>query len=434
MTQEAPRLSGVAAFVCVFVPFALGHYLACLLRTVNAVLAPGLVRSLALDPGQLGLLTSVFFLSFALAQLPVGIALDRHGARKVQPGLMLCAALGAMMFAHGRSFAELMVARAVIGCGMGGCFMAALHAVSRCVAPARLPMVQGCLTAVGGLGAATATAPVRMALDYMDWRSLFVLFGALTTGAALLVRLAAPKDGDTAATAPTVRSVFGVYRDPAFRRAVSLLLIPHTVFFGIQGLWIGRWLSDVARLPDGAVAYLLSLTMAGVIAGAIAVGLVTDWLGRRGMAPIDVAGPGVLLFVLVQAAIVLDYRPSLALLAILFTLIGAVTGLEYAIVAQTVPRSLAGRAATCLNLSIFAGACLMQAGFGQVVGLWPPDLAGHYPAHAYRVAFGMLVLLQLPGLAAYFRGYFLRRRQVECGIALLAQKEEYEIGTLRPPR
>jgi hypothetical protein len=90
--------------------------------------------------------------------------------------------------------------------------------------------------------------------------------------------------------------------------------------------------------------------------------------------------------------------------------------------------------ATCLNLSIFTGACLMQAGFGQVVGLWRPDLAGHYPAQAYRVAFGTLVLLQLPGLAAYFRGYFLRRRQVECGIALLAQKEEYEIGTLRSPR
>jgi MFS family permease len=418
----------------VFVPFALGHYLACLLRTVNAVLAPGLVRSLSLDPGQLGVLTSAFFLSFALAQLPVGIALERYGARKVQPALMLCAALGSLMFAYGRSFTELAVARAVIGCGMGGCFMAALHAISRRVAPSRLPMVQGCLTAVGGLGAATATTPVRMALDYMDWRGLFVLFGALIAGSGLLVRLAAEKDGGAAAAAPTVRSVFGVYRDPDFRRAVSLVLVPHTVFFGIQGLWIGRWLSDVARLPDDAVACLLSLSMAGVIAGAVAVGLVADRLGRRGIAQLDVAGAGVLLFVLVQAAIVLDYRPSLKLLAILFTLVGTVTGLEYAIVAQTVPQRLAGRAATCLNLSIFTGAFLVQAGFGQLVGLWRPDPAGHYPAQAYRVAFGTLVLLQLPGLATYFVGYFLRRRPVECGIALLAQKEEYEIGSLRPPR
>jgi hypothetical protein len=131
---------------------------------------------------------------------------------------------------------------------------------------------------------------------------------------------------------------------------------------------------------------------------------------------------------------VLGYRPSLPLLAILFTLVGTVSGLEYAIVAQTVPRPLAGRAATCLNLSIFLGAFLVQAGFGMIVGLWRPDPAGHYPELAYRVAFGMLVLLQLPGLVSYFLRYFLQRRQVKCGIALLAQKEDYEIGSLRSPR
>jgi MFS family permease len=182
------------------------------------------------------------------------------------------------------------------------------------------------------------------------------------------------------------------------------------------------------------VAYLLYMGMASVIFGAIAVGMITEWAGRRGIRSLDVAAVGVFLFVLVQAALVISYKPSLQLLSVLFTLVGTITGIEYAIVAQSMPRELTGRAATCLNLLIFVGAFLVQAGFGQVVGLWQPDLAGHYPAQAYRVAFGMLVLLQLPGLAAYFADYFLRRRQVECGIALLAQKEEYEIGTLRSPR
>src|SRR3954449_259861 len=101
--QNAPRLSGVAVFFYVFLPFALGHYLSSLLRNVNAVLAPQLVGALALTPGQLGLLTSAFFFSFALAQLPVGIALDRHGPRKVQLYLMLMASCGALMFAWGHS-------------------------------------------------------------------------------------------------------------------------------------------------------------------------------------------------------------------------------------------------------------------------------------------------------------------------------------------
>jgi MFS family permease len=428
--QTPPRLSGVAVFFYVFLPFALGHYLSSLLRNVNAVLAPQLVETLALTPGQLGLLTSAFFFAFALVQLPVGIALDRYGPRPVQLILMLVAALGALLFATGHGFAQLMAARAIIGLGLGGCFMSAVKAISTWIAPRRLPSVQGYLIAVGGLGAASSTMPVRALLQHTDWRGLFVLAAALIACTALLIWLVSPKTAPPGGKAPTMRSVLDVYRAPAFRTTISLVLIPHAIFFGIQGLWIGRWLSDVARFSDEAVAYLLYLGMASIIFGAIAVGMITEWAGRRGIAPLDVAGIGVALFVLVQAGMALNYRPSVQLLSVLFPLVGTITGIEFAIVAQSMPKALTGRAATCLNLVIFVGAFLVQAAFGQLLGLWQPDAAHHYPAVAYRAAFGALVLLQLPGLVVHF----LRRRPVQCGIAVNTPKEDYEIGTLRSPR
>lgn len=404
VTSNPPRLSGVAVFFTVFLPFALGHYLSSMLRNVNAVLAPDLLSSMALTPGQLGLLTSVFFFAFALVQLPVGIALDRHGPRKVQLALMLFAALGALLFAYGQGFGQLVLARAILGAGLGGCFMSAVKALSTWIAPAKLPSVHGYLIAVGGLGAASSTMPVRLALEYTDWRGLFVILAALVAASGAAIWLLAPASGKPAAAkVPVLASLREVYRTPAFRGTISLVLIPHAVFFGIQGLWIGRWLSDMAHFPDDAVAYLLYMSMAAVIFGAIAVGMITEWAGRRGVTPIQVAGIGIGLFLLVQAAFVVGYAPSFQLLSVLFTLVGTITGIEYAIVAQSMPRELTGRAATCLNLLIFVGAFLVQAGFGLVVGLWKPDAGGHYPALAYRVAFGVLVLLQLPGLLAWMR-------------------------------
>jgi len=424
--KEPARLSGVAVFFYVFLPFALGHYLSSLLRSVNAVLAPSLVGALALTPGQLGLLTSAFFFAFALVQLPVGIALDRYGPRKVQPVLMIVAALGALMFAHGASFMHLLVARAVIGFGLGGCFMSAVKAVSMWIAPTRLPSVHGYLIAVGGLGAASATLPVRMALHYTDWRGLFTVLAAMTACVAVLIWLVTPRAQHQGAGAvPTVQSLWDVYRHPAFRNTIALVLLPHTVFFGVQGLWIGRWLADVAHYNDSIVAYLLYLGMAAVIFGAIAVGMVTEWAGRRGIAPLDVAAAGVALFVLAQFAIVFNYAPSLRLLSVLFTLLGTITGIEYAIIAQTMPRELTGRAATCLNLLIFVGAFLVQAGFGWVIGLWEPDTSHRFPVQAYQVAFGALALLQVPGVVLYC----LRRRPVEC--PLKHCEDDYEVGSLR---
>lgn len=420
-SATTPRLSGVAVFFYVFLPFALGHYLSTLLRNVNAVLASQLVGALALTPGELGLLTSAFFFAFALVQLPVGIALDRWGPRRVQLAMMLVGALGALLFSRGTGFGQLLLARAIMGLGLGGCFMAAVKAVSTWIAPSKLPSVHGYLIAVGGLGAATATMPVRLALDYTDWRGLFAILAALTACSGFLIALLYPRDkGAQPARGPLGQALREVLRAPVFRTTAALVLIPHAVFFGIQGLWIGRWLSDVARFSDDAVAYLLYMGMASVIFGAIAVGTITEWAGKRGIAPLDVAAAGIGVFLLVQAAFVVNYRPSFQLLSVLFTLVGTITGIEYAIIAQSMPRELTGRAATCLNLLIFIGAFVVQAGFGLMIGLWTTDGAGHAPVIAYRAAFAVLLLAQLPGLV----GFVLRRRRQRRAEAAPAVEQE----------
>jgi len=394
------QLSGPAVLCLVLLPYALGHYLSCLLRTVNAVLAPQLVDAATLTPGDLGVLTSAYFLAFALAQLPVGIALDRFGPRAVQVPMLLLAAAGTFAFAFGTGFAQLLVARTVMGLGLAGCFMAAVKAISTWVPPARMPSVQGYLIAAGGLGAASSTLPVGLFLQHADWRALFVLLALCCVAVALLILLVAPKQAAAPRQPFGVAVIAEVLRHPAFRETASLVLVPHAVFFGIQGLWIGRWLADVGSCSGQDVAWLLSIGMGAVIAGALAVGMVTEWAGRRGVEPVTVAGVGVALFVAVQCGFVLGWQP--ATLSVLFALVGTITGIEYTIVAQAMPPSLTGRASTCLNLLIFLGAFAVQAGFGMIVGLWQPDAAQHYPAAAYQAAFFVLVLLQLPGIARFF--------------------------------
>jgi Major Facilitator Superfamily len=67
----------------VFLPFVFGYYMAFLFRTINAVMAAPLATELGLGADDLGLLTSVYFVTFAAAQIPIGILLDRFGPRRV---------------------------------------------------------------------------------------------------------------------------------------------------------------------------------------------------------------------------------------------------------------------------------------------------------------------------------------------------------------
>jgi sugar phosphate permease len=61
----------------VLLPFAVGFYLTNLFRTINALISDQLTSDLALGAADLGPLTSVYFLTFAAAQIPIGILLDR---------------------------------------------------------------------------------------------------------------------------------------------------------------------------------------------------------------------------------------------------------------------------------------------------------------------------------------------------------------------
>jgi predicted MFS family arabinose efflux permease len=405
--------TGVGIFFYVFLPFALGHFLSLLLRNANAVLAPYLVDALGFGSAELGMLTSAFFFAVVIAQLPVGAAIDRYGSRKTLLVLLMLAAAGTLMFAHGRSFAGMMLARFVMGFGVGGTLLAGVKGIAPWLPPSKLPSLHGYLMAAGGLGAASATLPVRLVLDYTDWRMLFTLLAAATAAVALLIWFVTPRAfvPPPEAALPTRKALGQVWRHPHFRKVVGLVMVSHTIFLGLQGLWIGRWLTDVGHLSNASVAFLLYLTMAAVIFGAIGVGIITEWAGRRGVGPHDVAAIGIGLFVLLQCMMAFNFAPSFPLLAVLFALIGTITGIEYTIVAQTMPAELSSRASACLNMLIFAGACVVQGGFGVILRLWQADALGHYPPAAYRAALLLLIALQAPCLVLYALRRFRRQLQ-----------------------
>ena len=113
----------------VFLPFVIGYYLSYLFRTIQAVMASSLATELGLSAGDLGLLTSVYFLTFAAAQIPIGMLLDRYGPKRVQGTLLVVAALGSALFAASESFSMLLLGRALIGLGVAAALTAGIQAL-----------------------------------------------------------------------------------------------------------------------------------------------------------------------------------------------------------------------------------------------------------------------------------------------------------------
>jgi len=382
----------------IFLPFAGGYYLSYLFRTINAAIADRLASEMSLNATDLGLLTSVYFLSFASVQLPVGAALDRYGPRRVQSTLLLLAAAGAALFAEATTLPGLLLGRALIGLGVAGALIAGLKAIVLWLPKERLALANGSFIALGTAGAVTATEPVELFLASSDWRHLFALLAALTAAIAVAIAVLAPNAPAVIASDRGTGGLKTAYRDLRFWRLAPLSASIIGTAWALQGLWAAPWLADVAALQHDAVVHQLFVMAVALCVGALLIGVAADQLRRFGVTPRALLVVFAICFVAAELVLVLrvPIAPSVPWAVIATT--GAATVLSFAILADCFAPEIAGRANAALGLFHVSGAFVVQSMIGLIIEIWPRDAGGHYPASAYAAAFGATIVLQAASL------------------------------------
>jgi MFS family permease len=128
--------------------------------------------------------------------------------------------------------------------------------------------------------------------------------------------------------------------------------------------------------------------------GALLWGVAVDRLRRHGVGPRALLGLVATMFIAAQLALILRLPLPSCLPWIVVAAVGAGTVLSYAILAESFPAELAGRANAALNLFHVGGAFVVQYVTGLMVQLWVP-IDGHYPEIAYQSAFAFNVSLQI---------------------------------------
>jgi predicted MFS family arabinose efflux permease len=378
----------------VFLPFAAGYYFSYFLRNVNAVIAPELTRELGVSAADLGLLTSAYLLAFGAVQLPLGLALDRYGARRVEALLLLIAAAGCALFAVGDSLSELAVARALIGLGVSACLMASFKAFSQWFGTERQASLNAAIMAAGGLGALTASTPLSWAIPHFGWRAVFVALAVAGVAAAAGI-FSTPEKPGSAHSEPLRAQLAGlaaILTSRAFWRFAPQSTLIIGGFLALQGLWAVPWLMNFAGLPREAAAHHLLLMGSGMLVGFLGIAFGVAPLAARGLGPLRLLQGGMGIGLLATLLIVLGASPGEPLWFI-FGLVFSVGNLAYALLQSHYAGALAGRVNTALNLMVFIGAFCIQWGFGAMVDVL--QAAGHATRDAYQITFGGLLALQV---------------------------------------
>lgn len=406
--RERAASSGVVIVAALVGIYMLSQFF----RNALGVISPDLAKAFDLDAARLGFLSSIFFLSFALVQIPLGMAIDRWGPR---PAMLATAALmigSTILFAVSRNYAELAAARMLMGLGCCSFLMAPLALYAERFPPEKFSTITGIRIGGGSFGMLAATAPLAWLAGSVGWRNSFLTAAAIAAVMATCLFLFAREAPEAAARRSrrretlgrAVKGVAAATRLPGFWRMFFIQAAAYGAFASIIGLWIGPWLAQVYGLPLESRGRMTLILAGAQIAGLFFWGASDRWFASY-RKPALIGGLLALATLVVGALV----QMPAAALPVFMAAFGFFFGITPVLTAQgksLFPRELTGRGMTLINTGVIGGAFGQQAFTGFVIeafGSKMVDGVRVYPPEAFRLVFGLLALQLAIALWFYLR-------------------------------
>ena len=405
MTDPAERRrQALAIFAALAAAYAASQFY----RASPAVIAPDLMRDLALSAESVGAIAGMFFLIFGLAQLPVGVLLDRFGPRRSMSCLLLVAVCGALVFAQAESAQGLALGRGLMGLGCAAGLMGALVVLGRWFPPEKFATMGGLLMGFASSGVLLAATPLAFASARVGWRTAFFMAAAITALLALLLYLVvrdAPSGHASVSRAhegprEILQGLGEVMRNRDLWCICAMQLSIYPSVMAVAGLWAGPYLNDVHGLDTVARGNVMNILYAALVISPIMFGPLDRIFRTRKWVVVGSAVSLAATF----TVLALWPRPALWQVMILFLLLGLASAgslVLHAHARSLLPERLLGRGMTLQNTASMGGIFLMQSATGMIVGFF--ENGGPIPEIGYRLAFGFLAASLLVSLSIYLR-------------------------------
>lgn len=379
-------------------------------RVSNAVISPELIEEFQLSADQLGLLTAAFFYAFALFQIPIGLLLDRIGARITMTAFSTIGGIGAMVFATSTGTNGLISGRTLLGIGMACNLMGSLKLFTQWFRPNEFATLSGFILAVGTLGNMMATSPLVLMMNAIGWRASFLAIGTITVMlAGCFFMIARDKPDEPASIscsdktkevdAVSLGSTKTVFFDLNYWAISGATFLRYGTFAAVQALWAGPFLIKILHISPLATGNLLLILNIGFVAGSPIGGFLSDRKIRSRKKTVLI---GLGLLAMALFALPLCRGANLVWPGLIFFTMGFGSSfgqIMYAHIKELMPSHMAGTAMTGVNFFTMMGAGIFIHGFGKIL---ESELLVSLPlATGYRIAFFMCSIGVVIALALY---------------------------------
>ncbi len=404
-----------------FALVAVSYMLAFFHRVAPATIASDLQQAFATSATALGGLAATYFYVYTLMQIPTGILVDTLGPRRIVTLGGIIAGVGSILFGMAASLTDASIGRLLVGLGVSVAFIALLKLNAAWFHDRHFGTMVGVTLLLGNVGSVLATAPLAWVLQYVSWRTVFVVLGGVSLVFALLAWFLV-RNHPGEAGLPSMRELDGESAHPRHQghwwQGLMQVLKNRLTwpifwmnlgmggsFIAFAGLWAVPLLRDVYGLDRATATQHTSLLLAGFAVGALSVGALSDRLGRR--RPVLIATG--MIYLLCWLPLIFSWSLPQYFSYLLFLFMGLSASsftLSWACAKEVNPHALSGMATSVVNTGVFLGTGILQ----PLVG-WTIDRAGLAQGAGAQYHLGLLIFFGF-ALAGFVGS--LRVRETYC--------------------
>ncbi|MBM3191080.1 MAG: MFS transporter [Chlamydiae bacterium] len=259
-----------------------------LLRVSPSIMVPELMNAFHVDAAALGLLSSFYFYSYAPMQLPVGLLIDRFGAKKLLTFAACVCGIGAILFGIASRFWEAASGRFLLGFGSSFAFVAMVYVCSHWFPKSKRALLVGLANSIGMLGAFCGQGPLSSALHEINWRVALLLLGFLGFILSITIYWTLKKeepatfiDSPSHALKDLFKGLVAICKSgPTWVNALIALFFYMTTT-AVADLWGVPFLQSAYHLSKQTASFATSMIFIGWLAGGPVMGLISDRLKKR---------------------------------------------------------------------------------------------------------------------------------------------------------
>ncbi|MCH9637262.1 MAG: MFS transporter [Gammaproteobacteria bacterium] len=381
------------------------------LQVSPSIMTEELMHIFQIQGTGLGNLAASFFYSFLLAQLFVGVLLDRYSPRLLTTLAILLCAIGIYIFSKAHSLNIAICSRVLIGVGAAFATVSYMKMTSLWFKPNQFAFVGGLLATAAMLGAIAGEVPLSFAVNTFGWRqSLYLCAVSGLILAGLYYFIVRDKPAGVLSQTGTVEkfSFHDVWMVLNNKQNWLITLYSGLAFSPIDafaGLWCIPFLKVSYHATHTQAAVLTSLIFLGLAFGSPLLGLWSDRLNKR--VPVMLINAFVAL-VTITLIIYVNYLP-LWLLGTLLFIFGFSTGafmLGFALGRELNKITVAATIIALINTGDIIFSALTQPLIGKLLDAnWHGKLLAdvhYFSAIDYRHALSILPVYILLALILLF--------------------------------